>query len=634
MAITIDRLTQIISVPQSDLALLSGTLYSADTDQIRLDIKAIEASEEGIVWEDTNVHNTTVELFGVTYARTLQYIAPYSIEFTPDSLWSVRLEGSNNNMGDVEAGILVQNQVQVIPTNSAGLIDLEILIAAAYQGQVVINPTTGQSGTTKPIGTFERPSDNLTDTLAIAVREGLPKILVADTLAVTSGDYSAGYNFEGTSPTHILTISATADVSNCNFNNLTVVGELDGLNLVKNCTLGAITNLSGFVDNTAFESTVTLNGATFLGRCYSKVVGAGFASIDSGSEDVILRDYHGSIQITGKTGGSASIEVYGGRIIIAATCIGGSINLRGDPMEIIDNSGVGCTVTDETGSYKVNDMWNKHIFETYRIYIDTEAAAAGDGSQNTPFNNLTTAIDKAEAIGVTDLVVLADIVLDRSLKNFRIIGVGVPTIDCNGQDLTRSEFDHVGLEGTYTGTVVAQDSLLLTGFLLNGYFENCTLDGDLTCLTGSDVLIKNCSSNIAGLSRPSISLNGAGTVQLSVRSYSGGIDIRDCNTPGDNCTVELVAGSVSLAASCTDGNIVIRGVGALQDSSTGTTVTDELVSAGYLSTTQDTRLKELYQLRGLDSGNPMVVTPSSVTVDGINQTISGDPATSITVTRT
>ena len=32
-----------------------------------------------------------------------------SITFTPDSQWSVRLDGSNNNYGDVTAGILNQN---------------------------------------------------------------------------------------------------------------------------------------------------------------------------------------------------------------------------------------------------------------------------------------------------------------------------------------------------------------------------------------------------------------------------------------------------------------------------------------------------------------------------------------------
>jgi hypothetical protein len=119
--ISIDPATFVIDIPQSYLTLISGTLYKADTDQIRKDLKTIEMGEEFIVFSDTHVHNTTVELFGVIYARTIAIIAPYSITFSPDSQWSVRLDGSNNNFGDVGAGILNQNQVQVIPTNSAGL---------------------------------------------------------------------------------------------------------------------------------------------------------------------------------------------------------------------------------------------------------------------------------------------------------------------------------------------------------------------------------------------------------------------------------------------------------------------------------------------------------------------------------
>jgi len=58
---------------------------------------------------------------GVTYARVIEIINGYQIEFV-DGQYTVRLAGSNNNFFDVENGILVQNQVQVISTNSAGLI--------------------------------------------------------------------------------------------------------------------------------------------------------------------------------------------------------------------------------------------------------------------------------------------------------------------------------------------------------------------------------------------------------------------------------------------------------------------------------------------------------------------------------
>jgi hypothetical protein len=122
MAISINRLTSVITIPQADCTLISGTLYELDTEAFRDALKVLEASEEGIVFDDTHIHNTEVTVVGVTYARFIEMISPYSVTFTPDSQWSVRLAGSNNNLFDIENGILNQNQVQVIGQNAAGLI--------------------------------------------------------------------------------------------------------------------------------------------------------------------------------------------------------------------------------------------------------------------------------------------------------------------------------------------------------------------------------------------------------------------------------------------------------------------------------------------------------------------------------
>jgi hypothetical protein len=122
MAISVDWMSKVITVPQADLTLVSGTLYELDTDSFRLELKDLEDSEEGQVFEDTHRHNTEVTVAGTTFARSIEIINGYSVTFTPDSQWSVRLVGSNNNFFDVENGVLNQNQVQVIPSNSAGLI--------------------------------------------------------------------------------------------------------------------------------------------------------------------------------------------------------------------------------------------------------------------------------------------------------------------------------------------------------------------------------------------------------------------------------------------------------------------------------------------------------------------------------
>jgi len=106
--------------------------------------------------EDSYNHNTEVVVAGVTYARTLTTLNGYSYTFTPDSQWSVRLEGSNNDFWDIEAGFLNQNQVQVIPTNSAGLIvnagqslgqgDIDSIADAVWDESAGDHQTSGSFG--------------------------------------------------------------------------------------------------------------------------------------------------------------------------------------------------------------------------------------------------------------------------------------------------------------------------------------------------------------------------------------------------------------------------------------------------------------------------------------------------------
>jgi hypothetical protein len=116
----VDWETYEIYIPQSYLTLSGGTLYTMDTDQFRLDLKETESSVFGIPHPKTHNHNTSVTIVGVTYSRFIEILPPYTITFE-DGQYSVILNGSNNNIWDIAGGVLNQNQVQVIPTNSAGL---------------------------------------------------------------------------------------------------------------------------------------------------------------------------------------------------------------------------------------------------------------------------------------------------------------------------------------------------------------------------------------------------------------------------------------------------------------------------------------------------------------------------------
>lgn len=113
-----------VTIDQSDCTLISGTLYELDTNAIWAAIKAEEASETGIVFSDVQVRNSAYTVASVTYAAAILML--YEVVFTPDSQWSVILRNTNNDMWDVQSGILQQNQVQVIPTNSAGLVEVGV----------------------------------------------------------------------------------------------------------------------------------------------------------------------------------------------------------------------------------------------------------------------------------------------------------------------------------------------------------------------------------------------------------------------------------------------------------------------------------------------------------------------------
>lgn len=117
MAISVNWESKLISVPQADLTLISGTTYEIDLDDLRRDLRALEASAAGIPYPDTHNHNTSVTVGNVILARVVEFVNGYTIEFE-DGQYGVNVVGGNSNISDV----LVRNQVSVNTANSAGLI--------------------------------------------------------------------------------------------------------------------------------------------------------------------------------------------------------------------------------------------------------------------------------------------------------------------------------------------------------------------------------------------------------------------------------------------------------------------------------------------------------------------------------
>jgi len=119
MALSVTWSTKVINVLQADLTSLGGDVYELDTDQFRKDLNALQASAEGIVFDTTHEHTAPKTLAGTTFARFIEIINGYTVDFE-DGQYQVNLVGSNNNILDVKT----VNQVSLAVQNSAGLIQI------------------------------------------------------------------------------------------------------------------------------------------------------------------------------------------------------------------------------------------------------------------------------------------------------------------------------------------------------------------------------------------------------------------------------------------------------------------------------------------------------------------------------
>ena len=119
MALSIDRLTNIIFIPRADMTLVQSSpteIRELDIDAFRLELKDIEDDPFGIGYTDTHRHVQPITVGGVTLARVIEILSPYSITFE-DGQYQVNIVGGNSNVSDVTN----LNQVGLRSSNSVGL---------------------------------------------------------------------------------------------------------------------------------------------------------------------------------------------------------------------------------------------------------------------------------------------------------------------------------------------------------------------------------------------------------------------------------------------------------------------------------------------------------------------------------
>ncbi len=370
MALSVNWNTGLITCPQSDLTFVSGTKYQITVDYLWQLLRDRSDDEDALAYPIlfTNTPPTA------STPRIVEINADYYTFQFEDGSYSVDVINGNTNLRDVE----VKNTVSIGTNNTTGFINPTFLEAGLFDGCVTVDSLNGvaltSSGYTPDggiIGTRQTPVNNIPDALIICENRSFRKVCILRSMTVGSGVSAEEFSFYGDHPIHVtITVEAAANVTNCEFTNCTITGTLDGGNVLDSCVVDDIVYFNGTIKNCGLSGTVELGGNTqaVLVDCYSQVAGGGasqYPIIDMGGSgnSLALRDYHGGIGLINYSGGgSVSLDMSSGRVVLNNTLTGGTIYIRG--ITIIEGSSGGTTV-NVTGVLSrdliAESVWNSQI---------------------------------------------------------------------------------------------------------------------------------------------------------------------------------------------------------------------------------------------------------------------------------
>jgi len=573
MAISINWLTRVISIPRADLTLVQSTpteIRELNLNDFRLELKDLEDSELGMVNPDTHRHNTEVTLGGIIFARVIEIINGYTITFE-DGQYAVNLVGANSNVGDV----VNVNQVSVRSQNSAGLISSSAIEHSSFNGGVYIDVVNGTTGTVFPRGTLELPVDNLADAKLIAEFRGLSKLFILGDITFLATDDIDGFTVVGQNPIKTsIVLTPGLSSSGCEFLAATVNGTLDGNSLIMNCNIDDLTYVEGIIKSCILRGTITLSGSTTTNilDCHDGIAGDDKPVIDmgGGGQALTVGGYNGELELVNKNGpDNVSIDLVAGEVVLNSSVTNGEIDVRG----------VGRLIDNTTGTASVN--WTALISrDEYdnSVYVDTSSIVSGTnypaGTNKVPVNNIADAILIAGIVGVNVINLKGDVTLTGALVGFVVksSSYNYASVNLNGQDVQNTVFEGVTLTGDGVNFFTARNCLVESGMTnIWADFDDSIISGTFTVMPGEAFRCKRC--NMPGMSTV-LNLNASGSIAFY--DCAGICQVTNLANP---TSTAVLTGALIVTAlpTCTSGTMMVTGTGIFTDLSAGATVTDKML---------------------------------------------------------
>jgi hypothetical protein len=595
MAISIDWTTYIISVPKADLTLIQASpteIRELNVNWFRLQLKAIEASLEGHPKLKTHNHNTEVLLGGIVFARTVEILEPYTITFE-DGAYAVNLVGANNNIGDR----INYNQVQVRPTNSAGLISNAAIEYSSFNGGVIIDVVNGRSGTVFPSGTIQQPVNNIQDALLIANYRGFNKLYIHSDITIDESVEISNFVLVGQSHVHTeVVLGADANCENITIENCDISGTLDGGTTIKNCSVGTLNYVNGEILDSGLYGTIYLSGAeeATLKGCYT-IDQDTPPIIDMGgsSQDLSMPNYSGLVTIKNLTSATEEIGIglQAGMVILDSTITAGTIIVSG--VGLVQDNTTGTAVVNIDGLINktaISDAILATNLSTYdtagtvgstfatvaygkTVYYDVGSGESGTtypfGTKTRPVNDINDVKILMGKYSLDTIYLLSDLTMpsDMVCQNGHLTGEGLHNVTVTfttGNSFADCLFEKVVLTGDLDGSDVEIQNCRVQNLTnIAGSIKDSILVGNNTLKSGLSelLLIERCTSE-SGTTWSNLNVNNN---RVNILNFLGLIQLGGLTS--NDITAHAQMGYFYILPTCTGGSITLSGRGRWIDTS-------------------------------------------------------------------
>lgn len=282
-----------------------------------------------------------------------------------------------------------------------------------------------------------------------------------------------------------------------------------------------------------------------------------------------------------------------------------AVNLQGSNSNIGDVINVNqVSVRSANSAGLVTSAGIEQIEYGAAVWVDQIGGVAGigypKGTPRRPVNNMDDAYAIAQNRGFKKIRFIGDYTFsstDMFLDlEFEGDSEAASTITlASGSLLGRCEFSNMTIKGASTGFTLLErcilDNLTAEGIVASNVdvvVKDCLFRGTITVPSNytGQLRVLNCYSDVAGMDTPVLDMQGA-DANFIFRNYSGGVQFDNLTAAGQNYSVDLHSGQVVIDASCTQGEIVVRGVGKVTNNGSITMNSSALVEADKYATKAD-----------------------------------------------